>query len=387
MQLLCIIIVTCSSTQTSGSVVEFSTDIHFNKCFSGNVLVVIFGVSIEDCLDECVKRSVCKSINYQRLTKVCELNANNVSPTLPIVHCSKFMYLDVRKNDQLLVQSTSACAIDTCQSEEKCDKLKTPTCVFSECNVQSLSLKNGNIYGNLNGIRDIRTVTCNEGFTLFGSDQIDCLPDGTWSDVFCEKTCTAPLTINNGIAIRAEIHTLNAWITTDALDEIFGQSEYLDGSWVEFTCYTTHTLQDNNVTECFNGTWTQLPTCIASGNGIPCTSNATCLVPDSECRDGLCRCNSMLSYAYDAQLCVPACVTFADTFQSEVGKKLNFLDDETYSNLNDTMCKAMCLDTIDFVCQSFEVSDAMCLTSASNAHDGWLRDAADFTYYQRDCLL
>lgn len=361
--------------------------IQYNRCLTDDVVFVDIQLSFVDCIEECIRRTVCTSINYCRLMKKCELNSNVNSLTTDLEICKHCMYLDVRSGDQLLIQSDMPCSNNTCQRNERCGKPEPEDCVNSECLQQPSVVENGFILGNMNNVNSIRAVHCHDNFTLLGNSFIECLGDGNWSDAaLCTRACEKPKAVANGRPLFAVIYTAQSVVVTNKTAEIEAQTEYLNQSWIEYSCNEPFVTRGTNVTECINGSWTEPPACVTHRLGQPCLDNAECIVPASECRDGQCKCKTQLSYSYSNKSCVQGCITFADTFQSEKFKKLNFNDDETHYMYNVSACKARCLEVTTFQCKSFEVSDSLCLISASDANDGYYRDASDFTYYQRDCL-
>ncbi|XP_045178981.2 E-selectin-like [Mercenaria mercenaria] len=366
----------------------FSKQLYFNKCLTGSTLHVKFGDSVEYCINECVKRPMCKSLNYKSKTHKCELNSDNFNQSVPLTSSVSCVYLDVRNGYQLLVLTTSPCAANTCQPNQKCNLPNSPNCVISECALQTQNIENGELFGNMNGIGNARVAKCDESFSMFGDARIECLAGGTWTlPAVCGVACGQPQNLTDGHVINAEIKTPNGFLNSNDSAIIFSQTDYLNGSWIEFSCDDTFVMTGQNITQCINGNWTQIPVCIIPGLGQTCSNNNQCTVPESECRNGSCRCKTQRSYSYNSKSCVFDCVTFADTFQSEVGKKLNFKDDETHYMYNYTACRNRCLEITAFVCQSFEVSSSLCLISSENANDGLFRDAEEFIYYQRDCLL
>lgn len=383
-----ILLILCSSVTFTYYFPEITKYIQYNRCLTDNVAFVKIKLSFVDCIEECIRHAMCVSINYCRLMKKCELNSYVKSLNTDLKICKLYMYLDVRSGDQLIIQSDMPCSNNTCQRNERCGKPESEDCVNSECLQQPSVVENGFILGNMNSVSNIRAVKCHSNFTLFGNSFVECLGDGNWSEVaVCTRACEQPNAVPNGRPVFAVIHTAQSVIVTNKTTEIKAQTEYLNQSWIEYACDEPFVTSGTNVTECLNGSWTDPPTCVTQGLGQPCLDDAQCTVPASECRDGQCKCMTQLSYSYSNKSCVQDCITFADTFQSEKFKKLNFNDDETHYMYNYSACKARCLEVTNFQCKSFEVSSSLCLISASAASDGYFRDADDFTYYQRDCVL
>lgn len=362
-------------------------NIKLNKCLTVRAMHAKFGDSLENCIEECVRRTMCKSLNYKRKTFLCELFSTNFGISEPLITSSDCMYLDVRDGDLLLIQTNSPCSTNVCKERERCNAPNAQNCLITECPDLEQEIEHGQLFGNMNNVGNARVTVCDEGYAIFGSSRVKCTAYGNWTQsAVCEITCSMPPTVQNGHVTAAEIRTPYTVFVSSDPSLVFSQTDYLNSSWIEYSCENTTVMQGSNITQCLNGNWTAFPKCVTPGLGQLCSNNSECVVPKSVCRGGSCKCLSEHSYSYSSKSCVYDCNTFADTFQSEVGKKLNYLDDESHYMYNYTACKQRCLEITSFTCQSFEVSSSLCLISQNNANDGYYRDAPDYVYYQRDCL-
>jgi hypothetical protein len=383
--LICLTIFTSMEDVSGNS--GITEHIQFNKCLPVSYMHVKFGDSLDNCVEECVRRPACKSLNYRRKTHLCELLPINSGQSVPLISSAKCVHLDIRVGDQLLIQTNSPCSMNDCLEGETCNLPNSPNCLITECPDLTDGIDHGHLLGNVNTIGSARIAVCETGYKMFGSPRMECSVNGSWTHTsVCGIPCGVPVTVLNGHVTSADIFTPNALFSSNDSNVIFSQKIYLNGSWIEFSCENEFVLRGTNITQCLNGNWTEVPKCIVPGIGQVCVDSSDCTVPVSECIGGTCRCLSQRSYSYGSKSCVYDCKTFADTFQYEIGKKLNFKDDESHYMYNYTACKQRCLEITSFTCQSFEVSSSLCLISSNNANDGLFRDADDFIYYQRDCL-
>ena len=369
------------------------TATYFGKCLTGHTFIRFHSIALDDCVTKCVQRSECTSINYVRRFHECQLNnqayATENEALFNVTTCPGHVYVIVRVNNVVTSSVTEPCVFASCHTGERCVTTGINyQCVVSEC-VGPLSVTNGVILGNMIRVGDCRRIECETGFILYGPDVIHCEVSGQWSEVgVCAQNCGVPSSVPNATVSYAVIQSYYSNVTTNDLQTTYGHSHYFNNSYIEYQCNANFQFVAENYTLCVNGVWTMIPQCdeVVAGLGQACTVSNECTAPDSECRYDICQCKSGLSYAYDRHECVSECVTFAETFQYEIDKKLNFLDHRTYYSLTTEECKQKCLISNNN-CKSFELSSALCNIAIEDANDGGLyRDASGFTYYQRDCL-
>ena len=347
-----------------------SSDVKYGKCLEGHVLRTIVGISMDVCVSECALRRSCFSVNYARRYYLCELNnfpsASELDSLNAISTCVGYAFRDVRYVSHDVITPTGQCENNTCEDATRCVENQTIfTCTYFECDA-NLSVSSGIIHGNTNAIGRFRKLECTDNTILVGNESIECLDDGQWSVTgTCETVCDWLIT--NASLIRAEIHSPSGIdIITHYDTNSHGPLQILTGSTIEFSCPDGERLEGDNITYCVEGVWSNVPLC----------------VPDvvSTCGD------QWMSYSYTTGGCVESCNTFADTFQTIPGRKLNFLDESTHHGLTHEGCMALCLKMNN--CASCEIDNGgMCNLSTQGANDGgFFRDAESFTFFQRDCV-
>lgn len=385
LSILWFLLILSAGAQTSGY--------HFGKCLNGYLVTTSFG-NLRYCIKECVARSACTSVNYARRTGRCQLNNrahnNSNEAETGLDTCLGSVYIVVRVQTDVILSTSGMCATAQCAGSSKCvENGGSYVCIPEECQLEP-DVGDGEVIGNLNKIGDLRIVRCNTNYVLVGSETIECLMGGVWSQIaVCEQNCGEPERVGNATMTNAIIRSQVATLSTTDETVILGQEYFLSGSYVEYECFPNFELSGNNFSRCVNGLWTLAPTCEKSSSNInaQCVQDSECTTPGSVCRAGVCACGSTLSYAYDRQECVEECVTYAETVQFEVDKKLNFLDDETLFDLSADGCREACIHAQSITCKSFETDGYMCNLSSEDGNDGgYYRDAAGWTYYQRDCL-
>lgn len=89
------------STKTE---VEFG-QLTFGHCLRNHSFLIVCGLSMEGCLNKCTERKKCKSFNYFKLYRLCELNETDLSDSsLQICHGSA--YMDVSAQHSVRTQWT-----------------------------------------------------------------------------------------------------------------------------------------------------------------------------------------------------------------------------------------------------------------------------------------
>lgn len=360
-------------------------DIKFGKCNISSSLTGLLGISLKECVNECLKRPDCRSVNYARHTMYCDLNRRAFSDN-ELMKCILFVHVEVRPNGQILSDVLDPCFGLDCSAGSVCEY---STCEIKECHISNVStLQNGFILGNSNHINAKRTLKCRHDHVLIGMKETVCQNNGSWTPVgSCERVCKQPKLATGQIISSAVIVTENDVIPSNDTDLISSTSFFLNGSEITLACVAPEVISGNNMSTCVDGKWTKLATCILRGIGQTCAVSEDCEVPASECRDGKCRCDPTRGYSVATNECVTYCNTFANTFQEVRGMKLSYKDDEIHYSITLEECSARCLSATVFVCQSFEFSLSNdCYISKSNANDGSFRAADGYTYYHRDCL-
>ncbi|XP_052784464.1 sushi, von Willebrand factor type A, EGF and pentraxin domain-containing protein 1-like isoform X2 [Mya arenaria] len=122
-------------------------------------------------------------------------------------------------------------------------------CMPISCNATDAPL-NGNIENKTSShvFQTKLTVMCNEGYQLNGSESIECLSSGTWSDIAeCPPVTCLPFKLpNNSNFIEVNDQSKNTYMSN-----------------ITIKCLTGYEMKGNaNVTCQSNGTWTISPECV-----------------------------------------------------------------------------------------------------------------------------
>ncbi|ELT94705.1 hypothetical protein CAPTEDRAFT_131340, partial [Capitella teleta] len=126
------------------------------------------------------------------------------------------------------------------------------------------NLTHGSIQGSSYLYMDLVVCSCNEGFILQGNATLECLSNGSWSDVLpvCQRTdCGTPANMTGA-----------SWNGT-----------FLNEDIVTYVCNEGYEMTGgNNVVECLaNGTWSiGNAICSIVNCSIPLSTNATLLTPE-----------------------------------------------------------------------------------------------------------
>ncbi|XP_052693402.1 uncharacterized protein LOC128171663 [Crassostrea angulata] len=144
--------------------------------------------SILDCVEDCLRTTRCRSINYCQGAHFCQTNFENRT-TVPDLYIEKpgWIYSDREDWDKKI---TGACSNSSCEINEKFQlkPFQQFTCVISDCGIptaESLSMRDVREWDAI-GINRRIHITCADGFEQQGSGKFVCRPDGVWkSDLTC----------------------------------------------------------------------------------------------------------------------------------------------------------------------------------------------------------
>jgi hypothetical protein len=75
----------------------------FHTCPAQNSkFLTIVDHSLEQCVDECTRRTSCKAIGFKRLFRLCELYAHEISPAVTDKHCVMVLRNDMDERPTLV---------------------------------------------------------------------------------------------------------------------------------------------------------------------------------------------------------------------------------------------------------------------------------------------
>ncbi|XP_052695712.1 uncharacterized protein LOC128174119 [Crassostrea angulata] len=146
------------------------------------------GYSILDCVEDCLRTTRCRSINYHQGAHFCQTNFESRVST-PDLYLEKpgWIYSDIEDWDRVIA---GACSMSNCSMNEKCipKPFDQITCVISDCGIplnESFSMEKVREWDAIGVERGIH-ITCSAGYKQQGSERFVCRPDGSWmTDLSC----------------------------------------------------------------------------------------------------------------------------------------------------------------------------------------------------------
>ncbi|XP_069130465.1 complement decay-accelerating factor-like [Argopecten irradians] len=216
----------------------------------GSVYMTMDSIGPIQCGKQCVVRTKCLSVNYQRHSLICQFNTNSDKTSL--IQDLTWIYLDKTDLSQLYENRTCS---GECPPNRMCITLSSHqiTCVLTEC-IDPPSVPYATVSQKNVGISQDSVYTCNTNYyrTGQGDGKLTCLADGTFTDIdfVCElKPCTTP----GGVP--------NADLTTYQLPV---------GEQAIYTCHYGYylTSEPASITCLLGGTWSSPQ---FSCNEIPCS--------------------------------------------------------------------------------------------------------------------
>ncbi|KAL4231973.1 hypothetical protein ACF0H5_009550 [Mactra antiquata] len=127
-------------------------------------------LSLNDCIQECVIRPVCKWIGYRHLPKICQLHTQSTSNGIPEGNC-----VQVHVETVLTTETQNGC-IGQCNDGEVCET-STGQCVYKECKPFHQERPITGVNGNMNEVGSIKRVHVDSSIT----EETVCLLNGLWS--------------------------------------------------------------------------------------------------------------------------------------------------------------------------------------------------------------
>uniref|UniRef100_A0A8W8NY41 Apple domain-containing protein n=1 Tax=Magallana gigas TaxID=29159 RepID=A0A8W8NY41_MAGGI len=146
--------------------------------------------SIMDCVEDCLRTTRCRSINYYQGAHFCQTNFENRT-TVPELYIAKpgWIYTDIEDWDKKIA---GACSRSSCRINEKCipQPFDQFTCVISDCGVpkgDSYSMEHVREWDAIGISRGIH-ITCADKHNQLGSERFVCRSNGTWrADLSCPE--------------------------------------------------------------------------------------------------------------------------------------------------------------------------------------------------------
>lgn len=146
--------------------------------------------SILDCVEDCLRTTRCRSINYYQGAHFCQTNFENRT-IVPGLYIEKpgWIYSDIGDWDK---EIAGACSRSSCRINEKCipqpfDQFK---CVLSDCGEPTgvgFTMENVREWDAIGITRGIH-ITCTAEYNQLGSELFVCRSNGTWrTDLSCHQ--------------------------------------------------------------------------------------------------------------------------------------------------------------------------------------------------------
>ncbi|XP_065922173.1 uncharacterized protein [Magallana gigas] len=148
------------------------------------------GYSILDCVEDCLRTTRCRSINYYQGAHFCKTNFENRT-TVPGLYIEKpgWIYSDIEDWDK---EIAGACSRSSCRINEKCipQPFDQFTCVISDCGEprgEGFSMEHVREWDAI-GITRGMHITCAAKYNQLGSELFVCRSNGTSrTDLSCHK--------------------------------------------------------------------------------------------------------------------------------------------------------------------------------------------------------
>ena len=163
-----------------------------SNCGSDFVFTSFNGIPISECVEKCIRRSKCVSLNYFRFGHACQL-VGNTSTNQVIdfslingTRCVKWVKPGGPYESVPSLNNTGVefCTSGTCNYGEVCDSnaYGIVNCTKQECEIPP-AFVNANLLTNTNRIGTKAVYICGNGFEALGGacNKIMCGPSGFWS--------------------------------------------------------------------------------------------------------------------------------------------------------------------------------------------------------------
>ncbi|XP_060566646.1 sushi, von Willebrand factor type A, EGF and pentraxin domain-containing protein 1-like [Ruditapes philippinarum] len=223
------------------------------------------GITVEDCILECRRRTLCAAVNYNNYVKHCALRN---SSGLALSGLEPKWCFDVVVNNET-IELDGPCNENPCNETSMCiDSSKPPffRCIIVYCKSETDIVNASFRIKPLSSVGDKNELVCDKGFTPIGPSSVTCLSDGNWSstDFECLKNCPS-------IPIKSSA-LVSSWSTY----------RFVDNTIATFNCKNGYyNITDRTIVCNKTGTWSEfecLPYChqtdiVPIPNGGPTPGN------------------------------------------------------------------------------------------------------------------
>lgn len=163
--------------------------LHYGRKLERRMITSYDKYSILDCVEDCLRTTRCRSINYYQGAHFCQTNFENRT-TVPELYIEKpgWIYTDIGDWDK---EIAGACSRSSCDINEKCvpKPFDDFDCVLSDCGIpegSGYSLDKVEEWDGIGITRGIH-VACYPWYIQHGSGFFLCRSDGSWRK---DLTCT-----------------------------------------------------------------------------------------------------------------------------------------------------------------------------------------------------
>ncbi|XP_052695849.1 uncharacterized protein LOC128174312 [Crassostrea angulata] len=166
------------------------SQLHYGQKLERRMITSYDGYSILDCVEDCLRTTRCRSINYYQGAHFCQTNFEKRT-TVPGLYIVKpgWIYSDIEDWDK---EIAGACSRSNCRINEKCipQPFDQFTCVISDCGEprgEGFSMEHVREWDAI-GITRGMHITCAAKYNQLGSELFVCRSNGTWrTDLSCHK--------------------------------------------------------------------------------------------------------------------------------------------------------------------------------------------------------
>lgn len=338
-------------------------DVKLSRRLTGHTFKTLSGMPLSTCAAFCQRKVNCKSINYNRKQKICELNTGSESHSNFLHLAAGWLFSESGSWNNIL-----PCNHNLCQQNETCIKTgDLLECKIEECDV-TINVDSAIVLGNMNNVGSVFASEYDSGY---GLSYFVCEDDGNWKYL---KEANESLICQNKPSVNAELEFEEAYIKTydglkylTALNKSYISSLVIKhGSTITFRCTNASYLIGDSTINCTFAQWSVSP-------------NVSCID----------MCPVFKRYSYSMRECVnfTSCKDgYADTFQSYANTVLWLHDYDHINALEEQDCIDACLSNEE--CDSFDFSKLwkVCYLQKLEFLDTYyIRRLLEWSYYQRDC--
>ena len=161
-------------------------------CTVSDAILYYLHISMEECIENCVRQTECQSLNYNRLSTLCILKNTEIEPVSE-GYCNHIVLRDL---NYTILPKSDPCSMRSCNKQSVCESSDLNgnfTCKLLYCDSDKLpNMPNTRIMSRFpTRINSTNAYACFSGYTMFGDSMVQCLSNGSWTsaDFTCYKDC------------------------------------------------------------------------------------------------------------------------------------------------------------------------------------------------------